>query len=871
MLDPVSIPLIEVSLVTDNKTYLHPYQLRSGSENLLPLSMRDLLNDEQFTANRFKHYYLVNRGVMSAELDNLNIIEIQKSRVLDAIANLNESTSSNIVDAQAELIKYDDLNRCRLKLQAVAFNKSTKKVTKYLSDIVYTDTIINMNPMSSIVNIGGFDDTLCVLSANKFYSKYDGEDEIFLYTTFVEHDNIGIEFFERNDNTGDILWYKNAELTHTDVLYNCLIIFHAPKYDSLTKDENSPLGTKVYFRLFRPRSNQYSKEMEFYYIKDDMNVLNNYKTEFLKQCAANRKKNEQNKRNERKEIVDELQINAVKQSGRASNQSEPVAQISCKIEEDSPRIKELCEPTASTSKWIAQSKEGGMFGSIDASMVANTKKEINMEIEKEEKIVAETNDMIIKNSSDEESVNEEKPSGFDEVDSSGKEKQNDNVSKLREKLQNYEEKMNNLADRTSLALLETSETRSLYQLIGTQRYLLSAQDDDGNNPIHLSILNSNFDVLEIFVDIASTIPDYDIINMKNNQMLTPLLLAASLGEPEVCAFLLESKANIFISDQKGSNCFHVACKNNDLRLLQTLTKYILNNKRKSQVINKFNNDGLTPLHVAVKNNSIKLVEELLKLDACDVNAKCNKDGMTPLHYAAQFGCIKISALLAKHKNVILDLEAYNYTTPLHLAVIHKNYFIVRILVQHTAKTFAETIHCVYDNCKIAECVGDKKGNAMPDMQKRIDEAKNFDINRIKHLQKDFHAVLAYSKLHYTTYHYAFGDEIMYTLLNNEKTIEKRILNKILYEEIQKVMKKGLNDQLDMVNKSLKDKLNNPNSDFIGIMENLRGTKLHHSTDVKQTDADKNTSLADINNGIENLHIGETPTFIGEEEEEKNME
>jgi nuclear factor of kappa light polypeptide gene enhancer in B-cells 2 len=139
---------------------------------------------------------------------------------------------------------------------------------------------------------------------------------------------------------------------------------------------------------------------------------------------------------------------------------------------------------------------------------------------------------------------------------------------LRNSYENCLSKMNALADRTSKALIKFARTRSIHEFLKTQRFLLSSQDDDGNTPIHLSILYGNLDLLAIFVEVSATISFQNIINIKNNMHFTPLMIACYLGEIDVCEYLLEANADMSITDLYGSNPIHVACKTRNLGLLK---------------------------------------------------------------------------------------------------------------------------------------------------------------------------------------------------------------------------------------------------------------------------------------------------------------
>ena len=459
----------------------------------------------------------------------------------------------------------------------------------------------------------------------------------------------------------------------------------------------------------------------------------------------------------------------------------------------------------------------------------------------------------------------ENATGMDEVDIKTEKKATTTkappttVEEYRKMLAMCEKKMNGLADRTSNALLKVSETRSLYNLIGTQRYLLSVQNDEGNTPLHIAIINSNFDILEMFVDIISTIPEYGILDMKNFNQLTPLLLAANQKESEVCSFLLEAGAKIHLADSTGSNFLHIACKNNDVKLFAIFMDHIksckLQRSQKEAIVNKLNYEGLTPLHIAVKKNCYKAVEILVSSCFCKVNVKSSKDGLTALLIAANLGLNKIVDLLLKHSEIMVDVKSYSGCTPLHLAVINKSYFVVKKLISKGANILEESPKCMNINCKVDNC----RENSKPDPS---------DINT---LTNEFPKILEYSKTHYNAYHYAFNDDIMYYLFKDEKQIEKTMLNRILLTEMRKTISKATEEELQHMDSNLKGKLlKNEDFDIVAHIEKLverrssgvKLTKLENYTE-KQKD-----SLTIMYNEMGSLTIDEKniPSVINLKEE-----
>ena len=754
----------------------------------------------------------MNREKTTFDIDGLNIISIPKSKLLKS---LEKGVKKGLFqDAHEELKKYGDLNRCMLKFEAVAYSKRNKVIVKDLTKPVFSNIIENYKletPGKDVISSSSLE-PLTIRCVSKHYVRYNTiSDEIFVLSSFIERDDILVEFLQLDKNDDDkIVWLKIVQLNHSDVFNNCSLVFNPPIYDYYEENEELPLMTKVYFRLYRPSTRTHSNNrIEFYYIKDDSNYLESYSTDFLKNCAAYTKnkvprrfefKQQQEQKKENVEVVKEEKTSL--------------------IEEDSPK----CPDERLSSKDIFNKKSE--IPVVNKSEIIKTEK---METE----VSSGDKKFGIEEIGDKKSSNEIKKKI---------EEQPTTVKGFRILLERCEEKMNRLADRTSTALLKVSETRSLYSLIATQRYLLSVQNDDGNTPLHIAIINSNFDILEVFVDIATTIPDYDIINLKNFNQLTPLLLAAHQKETEVCEYLLECGSNIYLADSTGSNCFHIACKNSDINLLEVLIKFLVTKETEKKssieaILNKQNYDSLTPLHIAAKFNCPEAVELLVKSGYCRINERSVRDGMTALHISAKFGFLKIVEFLLKQVNtLIIDLKTNSGLTALHLAVINKNYFIVRKLIANQANIFQESENCMNLACYIKEC--------------KTDSSSSTSVNL-----KDFQSILEYSKKHRNSYHYANNDELMYYLFKNEIMIPKLMINKILLAETRKRLEKNTENEIE------RSILNDNNFDMVSLIEKRMQEKLIDKkiTKVENFTEKPNDTLTAISSEMCSLTIDENST------------
>ena len=257
-------------------------------------------------------------------------------------------------------------------------------------------------------------------------------------------------------------------------------------------------------------------------------------------------------------------------------------------------------------------------------------------------------------------------------------------TQLKANLDNFVAKMTTFSERNGNALLKFARTRSFHELVKIQRFLLNVQDEQGNTPIHLSLIYGHFDLLELFVDVAQTVPYQNFINLKNSKQLTPLLIAAQLGELEVCQFLLEANADLALTDSTGCNAVHIACRNRNLSLLRLLLRHVEKSCNYG-VLNFISHEGYAPLHLAVVAESIDLVRELLYFKKLKINMPDRRAGLTALHYAASsFNLLTTCSLLVRNESIEIDAKCFNGSTPLHMAIMNRNYLTVCLLVSKGA-------------------------------------------------------------------------------------------------------------------------------------------------------------------------------------------
>ncbi|CAI9744078.1 E3 ubiquitin-protein ligase MIB2-like isoform X14 [Octopus vulgaris] len=203
---------------------------------------------------------------------------------------------------------------------------------------------------------------------------------------------------------------------------------------------------------------------------------------------------------------------------------------------------------------------------------------------------------------------------------------------------------------------------------------------------------------------------HETVNQINSYSKTFLMAACEQGSTSLIDFLIESGANIDMSDKGKNTALHYAVESHKKAAVALLVSRGAN-------VNKQDSGGETPLHLAVRknyedvvkvllnskeNNNLQVnqqrrdgwialhfpcccgrkdvVELPLQQNGIDVNAVENK-GWTALHVACRYGSKDVVELLLKHKDTDVNAETKQGHTPLHLASFHGRKDVVDFLLQ----------------------------------------------------------------------------------------------------------------------------------------------------------------------------------------------
>lgn len=154
---------------------------------------------------------------------------------------------------------------------------------------------------------------------------------------------------------------------------------------------------------------------------------------------------------------------------------------------------------------------------------------------------------------------------------------------------------------------------------------------------------------------------YDV-NCKDDEEMTPLLLAANYRQENIVKLLLEQEPNLSARNNKGRTKLHLLARRTEIPLSESLIDLLLKDRPPLDVVTTI---GTTPLMVACKFGEKLLATKLIRHGA-NVHARDN-NGWTPLHCAASNGKAQmIPLLVANGAEVEAKIPRYG-DTPLHFA------------------------------------------------------------------------------------------------------------------------------------------------------------------------------------------------------------
>lgn len=179
-----------------------------------------------------------------------------------------------------------------------------------------------------------------------------------------------------------------------------------------------------------------------------------------------------------------------------------------------------------------------------------------------------------------------------------------------------------------------------------KEYFSSRWGGNTNNLPTMAVKNGNIEMVRLLLRTGAVIDNY------NEKNMTPLMLAAEMGDTEMAEFLISEEANV-------------------------------------NLIPQLQNRQHPPLYFAVKSRNSSMIDLLLNHGA---NINYSSLRVTPLFLAAELGFLDVVQHLAGRGAdlnsvcYVYEDESGSYQTPLTIAVTNKHYDVVEYLLQNEVQT-----------------------------------------------------------------------------------------------------------------------------------------------------------------------------------------
>jgi len=108
--------------------------------------------------------------------------------------------------------------------------------------------------------------------------------------------------------------------------------------------------------------------------------------------------------------------------------------------------------------------------------------------------------------------------------------------------------------------------------------LMDVTNNEGNNIIHIAVINRQLEALKLIIDMVDKIDIGDVLDEPNRIGSSALHLAVETNQLEAVRMLLASKAYPNKLDRDGDTAVHIAIRENSVQILQTLLQHQVSNQ-----------------------------------------------------------------------------------------------------------------------------------------------------------------------------------------------------------------------------------------------------------------------------------------------------
>ncbi|MBU8891950.1 MAG: ankyrin repeat domain-containing protein [Bacteroidales bacterium] len=196
--------------------------------------------------------------------------------------------------------------------------------------------------------------------------------------------------------------------------------------------------------------------------------------------------------------------------------------------------------------------------------------------------------------------------------------------------------------------------------------ILVAQPTDLAEKLHTSVRNGELELVKKIIEKDNSIIDY-----ANHLRSTPLIVAASLNQVEICNYLIDNNADVNVANANGSTAIQFASLNGRLDLVKKLIE-------KGAKVIVWNNLGRNAIHYAAFSGNVELFE-YLESKGLDMTPTTAERG-TMLHWACYGGNIEMVKYLL-NRDLSLDSKDKDGNTVLYWASTGNSIEMIKFLVE----------------------------------------------------------------------------------------------------------------------------------------------------------------------------------------------
>jgi ankyrin repeat protein/L-ascorbate metabolism protein UlaG (beta-lactamase superfamily) len=197
------------------------------------------------------------------------------------------------------------------------------------------------------------------------------------------------------------------------------------------------------------------------------------------------------------------------------------------------------------------------------------------------------------------------------------------------------------------------------------------------NEVHDAIMCDDIEGVKMLLD-----ENPDLLNSRDNNLMTPLNLAALNGKREIFMELLRRGGDIEIGDIDNTQPIQCSAIGGDIVIAESLLSH-------GATIKARDDNGGTALIFAASYQHMEMVKFLIERGA-KINA-CNNRGFPALFYAVLVGNREIVESLLEN-GAKIDSEDNEGNTALHYGVVRGRTEICELLIEHGARIQARNNH-----------------------------------------------------------------------------------------------------------------------------------------------------------------------------------